>query len=120
MSDPAKRKPAWVYGEGDEPDPRFTLANERTFLAWIRTSLTMLAGGVALDTIDLGGPGPLQSGLAVALVVLGMLSAGTSWLRWARVERSMRRREPLPSPAITVWLALGLVVVSAGLLVALR
>ena len=33
---------------GEEPDPRFTLANERTFLAWIRTSLAFLAGGIAV------------------------------------------------------------------------
>ena len=37
------RRPQWVYGEGEEPDPRFTLANERTFLAWVRTALAMLA-----------------------------------------------------------------------------
>ena len=33
---------------GEEPDYRFTLANERTFLAWIRTALALIAGGVAL------------------------------------------------------------------------
>jgi putative membrane protein len=31
-----------------EPDYRFTLANERTFLAWIRTALALIAGGVAV------------------------------------------------------------------------
>ena len=40
-----------VHDEGDEPDPRFTLANERTFLAWVRTTLAMLAGAVALHSL---------------------------------------------------------------------
>ncbi len=35
--------------EGSEPDPRFTLANERTFLAWVRTALALLAGGIAIE-----------------------------------------------------------------------
>ena len=33
---------------GHEPDYRFTLANERTFLAWIRTSLGLMAVGLAV------------------------------------------------------------------------
>ena len=49
----AERWPRWVYGGGTEPDARFTFANERTFLAWIRTALALLAGGVALDSIPL-------------------------------------------------------------------
>ena len=39
---------------GEDPDPRFTLANERTFLAWIRTSLALVAGGIGLDTFVSG------------------------------------------------------------------
>src|SRR3954470_20484811 len=55
----APRWPRWVYGVGTRPDHRFSLANERTFLAWVRTSLAMLAGGVALDAVDLNGsPSP--------------------------------------------------------------
>jgi putative membrane protein len=47
----ASRFPRRVYEVGDEPDPRFTLANERTFLAWIRTALALIAAGVALEAI---------------------------------------------------------------------
>ena len=43
----------WVYGEGDEPDLGSRFANERTFLAWVRTALAMLAGGVALHALGL-------------------------------------------------------------------
>jgi uncharacterized membrane protein YidH (DUF202 family) len=47
----AARFPRWVYGEGSEPDPRATLANERTFLAWIRTALALTASGIALEAL---------------------------------------------------------------------
>lgn len=107
--------PAWVYGAGTRPDHRFSLANERTFLAWVRTSLALLAGGVALDAVQLDGPRILQSTLAVALVVLGLLGAGVSWLRWAATERAMRLRRPLPGTSALASLAVVLMVVAAGL-----
>ena len=56
MSDEGRdrRFPRRVYGAGQEPDVRFSLANERTFLAWVRTSLALVAGGVALEALGLG------------------------------------------------------------------
>jgi putative membrane protein len=109
--------PLWVYGVGSTPDPRFSLANERTFLAWVRTSLALLAGGVALDAVDLDASDRLQSALAAGLVVLGLLGAVISWVRWAAAERAMRLRLPLPGTAALAWLALALVVVAACLVV---
>lgn len=102
----AERRPQWLYGVGNEPDPRFTLANERTLLAWIRTSLALAASGLgALLTENLLGPWarPVSvGGFTLALVVVaGALS------RWARIERSLRLGEGLPAP----WLALTVVVV---------
>jgi putative membrane protein len=91
---------------GEEPDPRFTLANERTFLAWIRTSLALLAGGIAIEafTSDLFLE-PVRKGLAVVLLLLGMLLSAGSAVRWLRVERSMRNKSPLPLPLIVPLLA---------------
>ena len=109
--------PSWVYRAGTAPDQRFSLANERTFLAWVRTSLALLAGGVALDAVDLDGPRGLQTALAVVLVVLGLLGAAASWLRWAGTERAMRLGRPLPGTAVLAWFSLGLVVVAALLVV---
>jgi putative membrane protein len=109
--------PGWVYAVGTRPDHRFSLANERTFLAWVRTSLALLAGGVALDAVALDGPRGLQTVLAVTLVVLGLLGAGASWLRWAATERAMRLHAPLPGTAPLAWLALALMVVAAALVV---
>jgi putative membrane protein len=91
---------------GTEPDPRFTLANERTFLAWIRTSLALLAGGIAIEafTADLFLE-PVRKGLAVLLLLLGMLLSAGAAVRWIRVERSMRNQTPLPLPLIVPLLA---------------
>jgi putative membrane protein len=110
------RWPSWVYAAGVEPDYRFSLANERTFLAWIRTALALVAAGVAVDAFPLSASERLQTWLAVLLVLLGMTCAIASWFRWARAERAMRTRKPLPSSGLTAWLALGLVVVAAVLL----
>ncbi|MCE1177540.1 MAG: DUF202 domain-containing protein [Micrococcales bacterium] len=114
-AEPTKRWPHSVYGTGEEPDPRFSLANERTFLAWIRTTLALLAGAAALDALDLPLPGTLQTVLAGLLALAGLLSAGQAWLGWTRTERAMRRSDPLPSPG----LALPLVLVVAAVALAL-
>lgn len=103
---------------GEEPDPRFTLANERTFLAWIRTSLALLAGGIAIEafTSDLFLE-PVRKGLAIVLLLLGMLLSAGAALRWLRVERSMRNKAPLPLPLIVPLLAGGGAVAAAVVLV---
>ena len=113
----ARAWPSWVYAVGSTPDPRFSLANERTFLAWVRTSVAFMAGGVALDAVDLDGPRGLQTAVAVALVVLGLLGAGVSWVRWAATERAMRLHRPLPATTALAWLAVVLMVLAAALVV---
>jgi putative membrane protein len=102
---------------GVEPDPRFTLANERTFLAWIRTSLALLAGGIAIEAFasDLFVE-PVRKGIAVLLLVLGMLLSAGSAVRWLRVEASMRNKAPLPLPLIVPLLA-GVGALSAAVVV---
>ncbi|HST72734.1 MULTISPECIES: YidH family protein [Kocuria] len=106
-----------VLGGGQEPDPRFTLANERTFLAWIRTALAFLAGGIAVEafTADVFDE-PVRTFLAVVLLALSMLVSAGAALRWIGVERSMRHRAPLPLPLIAPLLAVG-GAVAAGVLV---
>ncbi|HEY0187240.1 MAG TPA: DUF202 domain-containing protein [Cellulomonas sp.] len=114
-----RRLPRTVFRRGEEPDARFSLANERTFLAWIRTALALLAAGVALEALDL----PLHTGLrraaAVLLVALGVLAPVQAWTGWARTERALRERRPLPAPAFSGPLAVGLLVVGVLVLLGL-
>jgi len=103
----AGRFPRWVYGEGSEPDPRATLANERTFLAWIRTALALTAGGVALEALAVPMLPGLRLAAAVLLLVLGLAVPVVSWAGWGATERALRRREPLPSSRVAPVLAVG-------------
>ncbi|NKQ53928.1 DUF202 domain-containing protein [Amycolatopsis sp. K13G38] len=89
-------KPRW-YEEGEEPDYRFTLANERTFLAWLRTGLALLAGAVALAQFV--PPFPIKGlhiTLAAVLTVTGTVLTAFSYRRWAHVQRAMRHGKALP------------------------
>lgn len=108
-----------VLPGGTEPDARFTLANERTFLAWIRTSLAFLAGGLALEAFALEAfPEPLRKVLAILLVLTGMLLSAGAAVRWVAIESSMRHGRPLPLPLIVPFLGLA-GAVTAGVIVAL-
>ena len=97
--DPDQRWPRQVYAVGTEPDPRFTFANERTFLAWIRTALGFLAAGVAIAAVArLAGPVGLEIRIASAvLIVCGLACGVLAFRRWMVNERAMRLGEPLPS-----------------------
>ncbi len=113
------RFPRWVYGVGSEPDVSFSLANERTFLAWIRTALALTAGGVALQAIDLPATPGLRTASALILVGLGVLAPVMAWFRWAALERGRRLARPLPAPLLGPMLAVGITLASLLLLVGL-
>ncbi|MCQ9369270.1 DUF202 domain-containing protein [Brevibacterium sp. 91QC2O2] len=90
-----------VFPDGEEPDPRFTLANERTFLAWTRTSLAFLAGGIALEAVPLHGvPDWMRTLLGVFVIVVGLAISAGAAVHWIHVERAMRHSRALPLPAI--------------------
>ncbi|MDP1878312.1 MAG: DUF202 domain-containing protein [Actinomycetota bacterium] len=84
-------------GEGPTAvDYRFLLANERTFLAWIRTSLGIIAGGVALDQfVQVGQDDPVIGPLAIVTVLLGVVVAITGTVRWSRADTVMREGRPM-------------------------
>ncbi|MBX9718173.1 MAG: DUF202 domain-containing protein [Microbacteriaceae bacterium] len=111
------RRPRSVYGVGDEPEVQASLANERTALSWIRTGMTLIAGGVALATLSSFGDLPL-----VILVIAGLASLGGAALgvwalvSWRRTERALRLRQPIPEPSVLPWVVAG--VVAVGLLLA--
>ena len=103
----ASRFPRQVYDIGTEPDPRFTLANERTFLAWIRTALALIAAGIALEALALPIQPDLRRTAAIILLVLGLVVPVLAWLTWAAVERALRRGEPLPGSRVALPVVIG-------------
>lgn len=93
------RRPRRVYDKGGEPDPRFTLANERTLLAWLRTSIALAIAGVGIVAIsDLVEPAWLVEVFAVTAFAGGAATAALGYLHWQRVEAAMRQGQPLPAP----------------------
>jgi putative membrane protein len=97
-----------------EPDYRFTLANERTFLAWQRTALGLLAAAVAVVQLvpELAVSGARHV-LGAVLAALAIITAGAGMRRWSRVDTAMRRGLPLPRHYLPRALAMGLALVSA-------
>jgi len=109
-------KQRWFPGDprqvGSDPDYRFTLANERTFLAWIRTALALSAGGLGAVTIldDFAG----EEFLGIGLLTLSFATAATAYRRWALNERAMRLDEPLPPSKLPVTMAVGVALVAVA------
>ncbi|WP_033400855.1 YidH family protein [Actinokineospora enzanensis] len=101
---------------GDEPDYRFTLANERTFLAWVRTALALVAGGVAVCQYLPGLP-VLRYGIGIGLIVLGTVLAAASHHRWRVTQRAIRLGKALPPGVQIPLVAFGVTVIAVGVLV---
>jgi putative membrane protein len=92
---------------GTEPDPRFTFANERTFLAWSRTALALVVAGLAIVQLLPPFPGVSVGRhlLGLPLIALGAVLAVAAYAEWARNQRALRRGEPLPRSAMPWILA---------------
>ena len=107
------REPSWRR-QGEEPDYRFSLANERTLLAWIRTALALLAGGVLLEQFATHlGPHGVLVGLAIGLATLAAVLSATAYVRWRANEIAMRHRRALPATIAIPLLTLASTVVCA-------
>jgi putative membrane protein len=106
---------------GTEPDPRFTFANERTFLAWSRTALALVVAGLAIVQLLPPFPG-VPAGrhlLGVPLIALGAVLAIVAYAEWVRNQRALRRGEPLPlsvMPWVLAAAITGMAVVSGVVL----
>ncbi|ALC24165.1 YidH family protein [Streptomyces pristinaespiralis] len=107
--------PARIREEGETPDYRFSLANERTFLAWIRTALALIGGGFAVDQFLPDLRWGVRAGLALALIGVGAVCAVRAVNHWVRCERAMRRGDDLPVSRFPALLAVVVAVVSLAM-----
>ena len=84
--------------DGTEPDPRFTFANERTFLAWSRTALALVVAGLGVVQLLPPFPGVPwgRHVLGVPLIVFGAVVAVVAYGEWVNSQRALRRGDPLP------------------------
>ncbi|MGW1378786.1 YidH family protein [Streptomyces sp. NPDC002446] len=109
--------PARVREEGTTPDYRFTLANERTFLAWLRTGLALIGGGFAVDQFLPRLHEGVRLGFTIALLAGGALCALRAVNHWVRCERAMRRGADLPVSRFPTALALAVGVLGVAVAV---
>ncbi len=104
--------------DGTEPDPRFTFANERTFLAWSRTALALVVAGLGVVQLLPPFPGVPwgRHVLGVPLIVFGAVVALTAYREWTSSQRAMRHEQPLPRsymPVIMTAIIAAMAVVAA-------
>ncbi|ACY98287.1 MULTISPECIES: YidH family protein [Thermomonospora] len=115
MSGPGHGEP---HAGEQEPDYRFSLANERTFLAYMRTALAVDVGGLAVvQLLPDVATAAWRRGVAVALALLGLVLAVAGYRRWSQNQRAMRRGEPLPESWLMPMLATAAALASAAVVV---
>ena len=102
-------------GDGTEPDPRFTFANERTFLAWSRTALALVVAGLGIVQLLPPFPGVPwgRHVLGVPLIVFGAVVAVAAYGEWVRSQRALRHGRPLPRSVMPRLLAAVITVIAA-------
>jgi putative membrane protein len=112
--EPAKRE----VPPDPEPDPRYSLANERTFLAWLRTALAFVVAGLAAVTVD----SHVRHSVFLTLVaILGCLvgagGAVAAFVRWRQAEESLRTGRPMGQPVAGAAMVAVLVILAGAALV---
>jgi len=117
---PGPPVPPAADAPGVEPDARFTFANERTFLAWIRTALALVAAGLAIVQLLPPFPGIRwgRHAIGIPLILLGAVVAVYSYVEWHANQRALRRGDPLRRSWLPELLAvvIGLVALAAAAL----
>ena len=102
--------PSWT--DGEEPDPRWSLANERTLLAYVRTALSLLVGGLAIAASHTVTDTPAWlSALGLPLIALSAAVSLSARERFFAIQRAMRLGEPLTMPRVASILPWGVALV---------
>jgi len=100
------------------------MANERTFLAWIRTSIGIMAFGFVIEKFALflkhlqlffkgaqppaTGSGKYSSLVGIILVALGALMGLLAFIRYKKVEKEINEDSYQPSILLDILVTLGL------------
>lgn len=116
-SERGSRFPCGVYDVGREPDPLYSLANERTYLSWLRFAVTLLAGAVAIDRLLVEHPWAGSEISALGLVAIAFGTCGVGVRRWLVTERALRRRLPLPGFGAPLLVFVAILLAGAGVVV---
>lgn len=117
MTDPGSQRavPAWWPTDGEEPDPRWSLANERTLLAYNRTALALVVAGLAVSGSHAVADAPAWlAAVGLPMIALGALLAYSSRGRFLEAQHAMRTGEPLPAPSVAALLPYGIAVVAVA------
>ena len=127
MTDAKPQESADGADEGTEPDPRFTFANERTFLAWSRTALALVVAGLGVVQLLPPFPGVPwgRHVLGVPLIVFGAIVAVAAYSEWVKSQRALRLGRPLPRSVMprllaTIITVIGVIAAVVVLISALR
>ena len=109
-----RRHPAGWRTEGEDPDERFSLANERTFLAWNRTALGLITAGLAITQLlpNLAVPGGRRI-IGLPLIALGTVVAYLSYSEWVADERALRLRASMPASRLPLLVSSVITVTAA-------
>lgn len=119
LPNPWQRSQERLRAVGEEPDYRFSLANERTFLAYLRTATGFLAAGVAvLSLVDLFDEEVYNSLLGASLLLVGLLISASSYGQWRRKEEAMRRAAPLPYSVVPMLVAVAITLIGVVIAIA--
>lgn len=107
--------PAWWPAEGDEPDPRWSLANERTLLAYSRTALALVVAGLAVSgSHAVAGAPAWLAAVGLPMIALGAVLAYSSRGRFLEAQHAMRTGEPLPPPSTAALLPYGIALIAVA------
>ena len=118
MAAPDSRDDPPAPPAGFDVDPRVTFANERTFLAWVRTALALIAGGVAVGVAFETHNQGVHAVIAIAPIALGAGVAVIGYRRWAAADAALRAGSPLPVDRTLLGLAVTIGVVAIGAAIA--
>lgn len=109
--------PHGVFDHGTEPDPLYSLANERTYLAWLRLALTLTAAAIAVDRLFVDHPLAGDQAVSLALVGVAFVACAVGVHRWWSTELSLRKRRPLPGFGVPLLSSVAVILIGCGVVV---